>query len=158
MSATASALESNVLVLNRFYLAVHITTVKRAFSLLWKQLAEVVHVENNNYATYDLSSWIELSRLRDRFPQDDGECVRTVSVDIRVPRIIRLIFYDRLPQGNVKFNRRNIYARDDNRCQYCGRKFPTNELSIDHVTPRSMNGRSTWEKVVCACTRCNHKK
>jgi len=75
-----------------------------------------------------------------------------------VPRIIRLLFYDRLPPGDVKFNRRNIYARDENRCQYCGRRFSSSELSIDHVTPRSQGGKSIWGNVVCACLRCNVRK
>jgi 5-methylcytosine-specific restriction endonuclease McrA len=81
-----------------------------------------------------------------------------VSFDIQVPRIIRLLFYNRYPNRRVSFNRRNIFARDENRCQYCGRSFATNELSIDHVVPLSRGGRSTWGNVVCACTRCNKRK
>ena len=68
-----------------------------------------------------------------------------------MPRVIRLLGYEKLPKQTVKFNRRNIFARDNNQCQYCGKKFPTSELSLDHVVPRSQGGGSTWENIVCAC-------
>ncbi|MFZ9098645.1 MAG: HNH endonuclease, partial [Burkholderiaceae bacterium] len=58
----------------------------------------------------------------------------------------------------AKFIRRNIFARDGSRCQYCGKRFPTSELSIDHVVPRSQGGKTTWTNVVTACRGCNHRK
>jgi 5-methylcytosine-specific restriction endonuclease McrA len=58
----------------------------------------------------------------------------------------------------VKFNRRNVFARDEGRRQYCGKKFPTSELTLDHVVPRTQGGRTTWENIVCACVECNVKK
>ncbi|HEV2968692.1 MAG TPA: HNH endonuclease, partial [Pirellulales bacterium] len=58
----------------------------------------------------------------------------------------------------LRFNRRNIFARDGNQCQYCGRHFPTSELSLDHVVPRSRGGDTCWENIVCACVSCNVKK
>lgn len=155
----ALALESSVLVLNKHYMAVRVVTAKRAFGLLWKALAEVVCVEDNRFDSYDLDGWIEISRLRDEWPiSGHDDWVSTVSFDVRVPRVIRLLAYDRLPRQRVKLNRRNIFARDENRCQYCGTRFPTTELSLDHVLPRSRGGESSWENLVCACTRCNKKK
>lgn len=77
---------------------------------------------------------------------------------IAVPKVIRLLGYDRLPRQDVKLNRRNIFARDRNRCLYCGGHFPTSELSLDHVKPRSKGGVSTWENMVCCCVRCNARK
>ena len=154
----SGVLNSNVLVLNKYYMAVHVTDVKRAFCLLFKQLAEVITFEDNTYLSYDLESWMAVSQLRDTFKDNGDDYVRTVSCNIRVPRIIRLLFYDRLPRQAVKLNRRNIFARDENRCQYCGKKYPTNELSIDHVVPRSRSGASTWENLVCSCVACNARK
>jgi len=151
-------LSSNVLVLNKYFMAVHVTDVKRAFCLLFKELAEVITYEDDTYLSYDFESWVEVSRLRDKFGRDQEDYVRTVSCDIRVPRIIRLLFYDRLPRQTVKLNRRNIFARDENRCQYCGKRFSTTELSIDHIIPRSRGGRSLWDNLVCACVSCNVKK
>lgn len=158
MIAQPSGLACNVLVLNRNYLAVRVVDAKRAFSLLFRQLAEVVHIESGRYTSYDFSEWCELSQLARQFEPEAHDWIRTVRFHIAVPRIIRLAIYDRLPQQTVKLNRRNIYARDSSHCQYCGRKFATTELSLDHVVPRSLGGKTTWENVVCACLKCNIKK
>lgn len=154
------ALNSSVLVLNKYYMAVHVTNAKRAFCLLFKDLAEVVTFEDNSYATYDFESWVEISELKRQFEAANNhvDYVSTVSCVIRVPRIIRLLFYDRLPQRSVKLNRRNIFARDENRCQYCGKRHPTTELTLDHIIPRSRGGGSSWGNLVCACVDCNAKK
>ena len=155
---SAEALSSHVLVLNKSWLAVHVVTVRKAFGLLLGDHAEVIDTEDDSYMAYNFTSWMELSQARAHFPRDGEEYVRTVRCHIRVPRVIRLLFYDRVPVREVKFNRRNIYARDGNRCQYCGKKFPTNELSLDHILPKSRGGLSIWENVVCCCTNCNVKK
>jgi len=153
-----SALSSNVLVLNRLYMAIRVVSARRAFNLLVKNLAEVISVEEAGYMSYDMTSWIELSQLKAQFEPDQHDFVKTVRFDIAVPRIIRLLGYDRLPRQDVKLNRRNIYARDHSMCQYCGKKFPTTELSLDHVIPRSHGGKTTWDNLVCACVYCNAKK
>lgn len=153
-----SALDCNVLVLNKHYIAIRIVGARRAFSLLYRDLAEVVSLEQGTYSNYDFQSWCDVSEFKRSFEPDGHDWVSTVNFYIAVPRIIRLLFYDRLPRNEVKFNRRNIFARDKNHCQYCGRKQPTSELSLDHVIPRSLGGRSGWTNVVCACTKCNVKK
>jgi 5-methylcytosine-specific restriction endonuclease McrA len=153
-----AGLDCNVLVLNRHYMAVRIVGARRAFSLLFRELAEVVSVDDGSYSGYNFRSWCEVSRFRRHFEPDAHDWVATVNFYVAVPRIIRLLFYDRLPRGEVKFNRRNIFARDKNRCQYCGKKYPTSELSLDHVIPRSMGGKSVWENMVCSCVHCNVKK
>jgi len=159
LSSSSSALDASVLVLNKLFMAIHIISVRRAFCLLCKDLAEVVNLEDGQFATYDFNTWREVSEYRARyFRHEDDDWIRTVSSEIQVPRVIRLIDYEKLPKQTVKFNRRNIFARDNNQCQYCGRKFPTSELSLDHVIPRSQGGQSTWDNVVCACVGCNVKK
>jgi len=154
----ASALNCHVLTLNRHYLPIRVTTARRAFSLLYRRLAEVVHVEDGQYLSYDFESWRELSALKESFEPERYDWVRTVRFSLAVPRIIRLTLYDRLPTNKVRLSRRNIFARDGNRCQYCGRKFPTSELSLDHVIPRSQNGKTVWENLVCCCVSCNVRK
>jgi 5-methylcytosine-specific restriction endonuclease McrA len=159
MSATHSALDASVLVLNRLFMAVHIVPVRRAFCLLCKDLAEVVSMEDGQYATYDFTTWREVSEYRAQFfRQEDDDWLRTVNCEIQVPRVIRLVGYEKLPKQTVKFNRRNIFARDNNQCQYCGKRFSISELSLDHVVPRSQDGKSTWENIVCACLSCNVRK
>jgi 5-methylcytosine-specific restriction endonuclease McrA len=163
-AAVAScALSANVLVLNKFYQAIRVINVKRAFSLLCREMAEVVHIESDargisRWSNHNFESWQELSQLKAEFEPDGYDWIHTVRFQIAVPRIIRLLAYDKLPRQDVKFNRRNIYARDGNRCQYCGRKYPTNELSLDHIIPRSQGGRTTWDNVVCCCVKCNVRK
>ena len=132
-----SGLDCSVLVLNKHYMAIRIVGARRAFSLLCRDLAEVVSFEKDTYANYDFKSWCEVSRFRHEFEPDAYDWVSTVNFYVAVPRIIRLLFYDRLPRTDVKFNRRNIFARDRNHCQYCGKRFPTTELSLDHVIPRT---------------------
>ena len=162
--AAAGGLTASVLVLNRNYQAVRIVNVRRAFGLLCKELAEVIHIETKRDGTVaqwqnlDFGSWTELSELHAEFEPDTFDWIRTVRFPIAVPRIIRLLGYDRPPRQEVKFNRRNIFARDANRCQYCGRKFGTSELSLDHVLPRSQQGPTTWENIVTCCIACNVRK
>lgn len=157
-AVAASVLDGHVLVLNRHYAAIHVTSVRRAFGMLYGELAEVISVERDQFLSYDFESWREVSEFRSKYERHRHEWVRCVRFEIAVPRIVRLLFYDRLPRQSVKFNRRNIYARDRNRCQYCGQRFPTSELSLDHVVPRSIGGKTTWENVVCCCVACNVRK
>lgn len=158
LDSPASALDASVLVLNKHYAAVHVISVRRAFSLLYKRLAEVVCLEDNQYQSYDFDSWREVSDFALRYQPELHDWIHCVRFQIAAPRIVRLLFYDRLPRQAVKFNRRNIYARDRNRCQYCGKKFSSSELSLDHVLPRTLGGKTTWENIVCACLACNVRK
>jgi 5-methylcytosine-specific restriction endonuclease McrA len=69
-----------------------------------------------------------------------------------------LVAFDRVPRRHVRFSRINIFARDSFTCQYCGRRPPRSELNLDHVVPRALGGRSTWENVVASCVECNRRK
>jgi len=158
MSGIATPLNAQVLVLNKMWMAIRVVDARRAFSLLCKDLAEVIRVDDGSYATHDFASWTELSEMREDFADQHTEWVNTVRFPLAVPKVIRLLGYDRLPAQDVKLNRRNIFARDRNQCQYCGQFFSTSELSLDHVNPRSQGGENSWTNLVCACTTCNAKK
>ncbi len=153
-----SGLGCSVLVLNRFYLAVHVVNVRRALGLLYRELAEVLDVEEGQYANYDFASWLEMSQMRAESKEPIDDWIRSVNFELQVPRIVRLLEYDRIPRLTLRFNRRNLFARDGHRCQYCGTAFPTHQLSLDHVVPRSRGGETSWENVVCSCVRCNTRK
>ena len=142
-------LDGHVLVLNRVFQAVQITSVRRALTLLYKGQVKAVDSE---YRTYDFENWADIP------VQPDDHFVRTPSRNILIPHVVQLLVFDRLPRQEVKFSRGNIYLRDGNRCQYCGKKFSSSELSLDHVVPISRGGKSTWENVVCACLPCNVRK
>lgn len=143
----ADVLRTKALVLNRSFLPVHITTVRRACVLLYQGIARAVDAE---YQTFDFGAWIER--------RDASERLGLVAGAMPVPRVIVLVAYDRVPRRQVRFNRHNVYARDHDTCQYCGRRLPRSELNLDHVVPRSQGGLSTWDNVVCSCHACNRRK
>ncbi len=142
-------IEGPVLVLNRSYIPVQITSVKRAICLAFKGLARIL---DEQYQTYDFQSWAELAVA----VKDDR--INLTHRAIRVPRVILLQFYDRLPNRDVRLSRENIYLRDKNTCQYCKKKFKRSDLNLDHVIPISQGGKTTWDNVVCSCLPCNNKK
>jgi 5-methylcytosine-specific restriction endonuclease McrA len=141
--------DAHVLVLNKSYLPVHVTTVKRAFCLLYAGIAKAV---NAQYETFDYESWSQITIER------NDETLGLVDRVIKVPRVILLLAYDRVPKRRVRFSRYNIFARDKSICQYCGHRFSRSELNLDHVVPRAQGGTSTWENVVCSCHECNRRK
>ena len=153
-----SALDFSVLVLNRFYMPVRVVDVRRAMTLLYRGCAEVITLEEDQYCSYDFDSWCELSLLHALEKQEGEDFLRTPHQEVQVPRIVRLVLYDRVPKSSVRFNRKNLFARDGYRCQYCGQTRPMSQLSLDHVLPRSQGGKTTWENVVCSCMHCNSKK
>lgn len=151
-------LQTSVLVLNRLYRAIHAVTARRAFGLLFRELAEVVHLEEGVFANYNFQSWREISEMRADEKQPHEDWIRAVNFEIQIPRVVRLLIFDRVPKQRFHLNRRGVLARDGHCCQYCGGRFPSYQLSLDHVIPRSLGGPTTWENVVCACLKCNTKK
>lgn len=151
-------MSASVLVLNRSFVAVHVINIRRAFCLLYRTMAEIIHLEDGQYANYDFETWMLSSEMRAAEKTADQDWIRAVHCEIQAPRVIRLFRYDRVPRHTLRFNRRNVFARDGNRCQYCGEVFSTSKLSLDHVTPRSRGGDNSWENVVCCCLKCNTKK
>jgi 5-methylcytosine-specific restriction endonuclease McrA len=143
-------LQRPTLVLNRSWQPVNVATVSRALVLVWSETARVV--DPKDYQLYDWEDWARL------VPEADQPFIQAVSQRIRVPEIITLTSFNRVPATTVAFSRRNIFKRDRMMCQYCGCRPRSDELTIDHVIPRSQGGKSTWENCVLACVRCNHSK
>jgi 5-methylcytosine-specific restriction endonuclease McrA len=142
-------IDTNVLVLNRLFQAIQVTSVRKAFCLLYKGHVRAVAPD---YTTYDWEDWVDIP------PQSNEDSIITPTLHIRIPRVVLLVDFDRLPRHEVRFTRKNIFYRDRNRCQYCGHKFQTRDLNLDHVVPLSRGGKSTWENVVCCCIKCNSRK
>lgn len=149
MINSSAALQSRVLVLNRSYMPIHVTSVKRAFCLVFLGAAKIIDEE---YQTFDFQSWSDLKL------STHEEGVGMVGKFIKVPRVILLQVYDRLPKKQVRFSRINVFTRDKNTCQYCGKQTVKNELNLDHVIPRAQGGKTTWENIVCSCIECNRQK
>ena len=147
-------LDTPVLVLNRLWQAVNTCSARRAFTLLYQGHAQVVAAEpGQGFITHDFASWRDFSRSN---PEEN--MAQTISMQIRVPRIIVLLLFERLPKKEVKFTRHNVFERDKNTCQYCNRVKPREELNLDHVFPRDRGGQTTWENIVCSCIPCNTRK
>lgn len=141
-----------VLVLNTQWLAVHICTVRRALSLLYQDLAQVV---DDDYQTFDFDAWVECSEI---LATAHEPLLRAPGFALKLPMVIVLRHYQKCPPRRVRFNRHNVYGRDRHCCQYCGDTAGRADLTIDHVVPRSRGGKSEWGNVVAACVRCNTKK
>lgn len=83
---------------------------------------------------------------------------RSVHADWNMPAVVRLTHWISAHKHRVKFSRQNVLARDRWRCQYCGQRRPSSELTFDHVVPRSRGGRTEWGNIVMACVKCNSRK
>jgi 5-methylcytosine-specific restriction endonuclease McrA len=147
---SANVLELPTLVLNRHWQPIHVTTVVRALVLLWNDAARVVEPEEFRLYTWD--DWAALE------PQADAPCIRGARVRLRVPEVVSLTHYDRLPSTAVTFSRRNVAKRDHYTCQYCGAQPGGESITVDHVVPRSQGGTSSWTNCVAACEACNARK
>ncbi|HEX6324095.1 MAG TPA: HNH endonuclease, partial [Vicinamibacterales bacterium] len=86
--------------------------------------------------------------------------IRGVTFSMKLPSVIRLLRRIRIKRrlDHVPFSRANIYARDKHSCQYCGKPFPSSELTFDHVVPVAQGGRKDWENIVSCCISCNRRK
>lgn len=109
-------------------------------------------VAPKTFEVHGFETWMDLA-LEPGQPH-----VRTVSLRIPVPEVILLTRYSGVPNQRVTFTRRNLYRRDNSTCQYCGSRPGNQELSIDHVVPRSLGGKSSWENCALACLDCNRRK
>jgi len=147
-------LNSGVLVLNNLWQVVDVCSVKRAVCLLYLRHAQVVLKEGGSLYTFGFEDWKDFSQDY----SSDSQIIKTITYKLRIPRIILLFIYDKIPPRKVRFTRRNVYKRDGNRCQYCGKKFKSEDLNLDHVIPVSRGGKDSWYNVVCSCVPCNLRK
>lgn len=124
---------SNVLVLNASFEPLSVVSIQRALILLLKEKAEVVEAAQ--------------------------AVLRSERMTVPVPLVIRLVYYVRIPYPiSLPISRRALLVRDRYTCQYCGTQPGRQDLTIDHVVPKSRGGATSWENVVAACRRCNGKK
>ncbi len=128
----ASSLQTPVLVLNASYEPINICGARRALVLVLKGVA--------------------------RTEEEQGATLHAPRVNMALPSVIRLLEYRRIPHQTRALSRKNILLRDRNTCQYCGDVLSANEMTLDHVLPRSRGGTSTWENLVACCHECNRRK
>ena len=145
-------LNHHVLVLNKNWVVIGTTTVKDAVVLMSRDSARAICT--SSFVMYDWDQWVSEETNLPNVPYK----IRTPSLQIPAPTVIILNKYDDIHKTTVKFSSRGVYRRDDYTCQYCNVRKKTEDLSIDHVIPRSRNGKTSWENCVTACFRCNNKK
>ena len=154
-----AATSKKVLVLNRNWCAVGVVCLPKAISLLFTHYEDgeprakiITPPPKGSYEVWDWSDW---SGLR---PQEGEETLISASSVYRIPEVMLLTRYDRMPIQKVNFCRRAIWKRDEYRCQYCGVKPPADECTLDHILPRSLGGDTSWTNCVLACYQCNSQK
>jgi len=148
-----SLLQEKVLVLNKYYQAIQITTVQKAICHLVKGTAKVI---TTNWTTHTLEDWIKITKFHEN---GNNRIIRSPSISILVPDAIYLPYYESLPKIDVVFSRQNLLLRDKYTCQYCGKYLKNpKERTIDHVIPKSRGGKTVWTNVVLCCKKCNLKK
>ncbi|MGH9406228.1 MAG: HNH endonuclease [Terriglobia bacterium] len=125
-------LQSPVLVLNASYEPINVTPARRAVVLVFKGVATT--------------------------EEEDGDFLHSTRMTMRVPSVIRLREFRRIPYQTRALSRKNILLRDRYTCQFCGGVLPASELTLDHVIPRSRGGRTDWDNLVACCHRCNNLK
>jgi 5-methylcytosine-specific restriction endonuclease McrA len=126
------SLQEPVLVLNATYEPINVTAVRRALVLILKGVATA--------------------------EEDDGSFIHAARFAIRIPSVIRLLEFRRIPYQTRALSRKNLLLRDRYTCQFCGRALPAHELTLDHVIPRSRGGHTDWDNLVACCHKCNNLK
>jgi len=147
--STKTGLQAPVLVLNRSFQPVRITTARHAFTLLYLGRARALDA---HFEPLDFEQWAATP------PAEHEDSIGTSRGPIRVPRVLVPSGHNRVPSAPLRLSRRNVFLRDGFTCQYCGGRPPVRDLNLDHVQPRSRGGRSTWDNLVTSCRTCNVKK
>jgi 5-methylcytosine-specific restriction endonuclease McrA len=148
--------QREVLVLNKGWTAVGIVSLERAIVMLFSAYkdgtpkAKIIDPQD-----FQQFTWADWSVMK---PKDGEERLAATSQDFRIPEVILLTRYEKMPQQKANFSRRTLFRRDNFQCQYCGGKPGSSELTLDHIQPKSRGGKTTWENIVCACVTCNARK
>ncbi len=143
-------LDRSVLVLNKSWIPVHVTTVRRAICMVYQEIAQVIATDT--LQTHRFIEWVYIEH------QACTAFIATGSLPIPAPEVVQLHVYNKIPNHEAPFTRQNLYHRDNFTCQYCSRRDSATHMSIDHVLPRSKGGQTNWENCVLACVKCNARK
>lgn len=129
--SNGSLINRNVLMLNQNYEPLTVCSARRAIVLLFQGKAEMIETA-------------------------DGLKLHSVREDFRLPSVVRLSQYKRVPYKRIMLTRKNVILRDGHRCQYCG--STRGPMTVDHIIPKTKRGADIWENMVCACVDCNNRK
>lgn len=145
-----------VLVLNKSWTAIGVISLEKALkkvSSTYKDgTPKAKIIDCTDFQSFTWEDWTQLK------VKENEVGMKSVNAVLRIPEVIQYTKYDKLPVKKVHYNRKTLFQRDNYTCQYCGKKKPNDELSLDHVVPKCQGGLTTWENIVVACMSCNTKK
>ena len=145
-----SVLNSPTLILNKSWHPIDSTIVRKAFGDVMSERAQFI--DTPSYIPYDILGWMQLPIVH------PNKSIQTSTCTIKLPEIMLLSKFNKIPKQIVKFNRRNLWRRDGCKCQYCGTEPSYDEITVDHIVPRSKGGSSNFQNCVLCCITCNLKK
>lgn len=139
----------SVLILNKYWIPINTTTPRHSFSLMYSENAKGLLVENDKVLPLEWHEWINVNI------KENDKKIKTVNGYIKIPTIIVLNHYDKIPRQIVKFTQKNLWERDNFTCQYTGKKVTKTSGNIDHILPKSQGGKTSWENCVIAHKEIN---
>ena len=139
----------NVLILNKHWIPINTTTARHSFALMYSDNAKGILVEEDCVVPLTWNEWVSLKA------SDNDRKIKTVNGFIKIPNVIVLNHYDKIPRQTIKFTQKNLWERDNFTCQYTGKKLNHTIGNIDHVIPKSQGGKTSWENCVLAHKEIN---
>lgn len=145
-----NVLNEPVLILNKNWLAIRVKNVKKAIHLASRGRA--AFIDGDDFRVYTWEEWITL------VPEDDEPAIQTAKIRVKIPKVVVLTVFGKIPEQAPKFTRKNIFIRDNYTCQYTGKKVTMKDGDLDHIIPSSRGGKTEWPNVVVCSKEVNRKK
>lgn len=139
----------NVLILNKHWIPINTTTPRHSFALMYSENAKGLMIEEDKVVPLEWNEWVSLNI------NETDKKIKTVKGFVKIPTVIVLNHYDKIPRQTVKFTQKNLWERDNFTCQYTGKKVTRTNGNIDHIIPRSQGGKTSWENCVIAHKEIN---
>jgi hypothetical protein len=139
----------NVLILNKHWIPINTTTAKHSFALMYSENAKGIMIEEDKVVPLEWNEWISLNL------NETDRKIKTVRGFVKIPTVIVLNHYDKIPRQIIKFTQKSLWERDNFTCQYTGKKVTRTNGNIDHIIPRSQGGKTSWENCVIAHKEIN---
>lgn len=145
----SSIIKHSVLILNKYWIPINTTTPKHSFALMFSDNAKAILIEEDKVVPLDWNDWVNVN------PSEKDRKIKTVRGYIKIPSIIVLNYYDKIPRQTIKFTQKNLWERDNFTCQYTGKKVNKTNGNIDHIIPKAQGGKTSWENCVIAHKEIN---
>jgi len=139
----------NVLILNKHWIPINTTTAKHSFALMYSENAKGIMIEEDKVVPLEWNEWVSLNL------NETDRKIKTVTGFIKIPTVIVLNYYDKIPKQTIKFTQKSLWERDNFTCQYTNKKVTRTNGNIDHVIPKSQGGKTSWENCVIAHKEIN---